>query len=207
MTMAPADALRWMRQGQQLFDATAARLDAAACAAPSLLPDWTRGHVLAHVAANADALLNLAHWARTGTETPMYTSPDQRAAGIERGAMLPAADLTAWQTRSATALATALDALSEDQWAHAVRTAHGRTVPATQIPWLRAREVMIHAVDLDTGTTFADLPTDFLDALVADITAKRGGAPDVAGPLPEVAAWLAGRPHHLSDAPDLGPWL
>jgi maleylpyruvate isomerase len=72
---------------------------------------------------------------------------------------------------------------------------------------MRSRETFVHAVDLDRGVSFADLPGGFLDALVTDIAAKRGldALPD--GPLPEVAAWLAGRPHALAGAPDLGPWL
>ena len=65
----------------------------------------------------------------------------------------------------------------------------------------------MHAVDLDLGVTFADLPEAFLEALCADVVAKRGGIPDVAGPLAERAAWLTGRPHSLPEAPVLGPWL
>lgn len=72
---------------------------------------------------------------------------------------------------------------------------------------MRAREVMVHAVDLGTGTTFADLPSDFLEAVCADVVAKRGEVPDVDGPLDQRAAWLTGRPHQLTDAPDLGAWL
>ncbi|WGX98810.1 maleylpyruvate isomerase family mycothiol-dependent enzyme [Nocardioides sp. L-11A] len=216
MTVPPADALRWMRQGQRIFDATAARLDATACAAPSLLPDWTRGHVLAHVAANADALLNLARWASTGTETPMYASPEERAAGIAQGGLLPAARLADWQARSAGVLDTTLAGLTDEQWRHEVRTAQGRTVPATEIPWLRAREVMVHAVDLDLGTAFTDLPADFLAALDAEVSARRGpDLPPVTGPLADRVAWLTGRPHRRdrlsrpdgTPAPDLGPWL
>ena len=45
---------------------------------------------------------------------------------------------------------------------------------AAETPWMRSREVMVHAVDLATGLTFADLPEDFLAALRADITVKRG---------------------------------
>ncbi len=65
----------------------------------------------------------------------------------------------------------------------------------------------VHAVDLGTGVTFAGLPDGFLSALAEEIRAKRGlaGLPD--GPLPEVTAWLAGRPHALAGAPELGPWL
>ena len=40
---------------------TAATLDDAAVAAPSPLPGWTRGHVLTHLARNADGLGNLLH--------------------------------------------------------------------------------------------------------------------------------------------------
>ena len=57
------------------IDAAAAALQAAAegltaeqARAPSLLPSWTRGHVLTHVARNADALANLLHTARTGED-------------------------------------------------------------------------------------------------------------------------------------------
>ncbi len=70
-------------------------------------------------------------------------------------------------------------------------------------------QVCVHAVDFGTGTgtAFADLSDGFLTALADEIRTKRGlaGLPD--GPLPEVAAWPAGRPHSLADAPQLGPWL
>ena len=55
-------------------------------------------------------------------------------------------------------------------------TAQGRTVPASETPWMRAREVMVHAVDLGIGVTFEDLPSDFLVALCDDIAAKRSAA-------------------------------
>ncbi len=58
---------------------------------PSLLPGWSRGHVLTHLARNADGLSNLLIWARTGVETPQYTSRDDRDAQIEEGSGRPAA--------------------------------------------------------------------------------------------------------------------
>ena len=202
-----ADALRWTEEGTELLLRAADGLTDADLGVPGPLPCWTRGHLLAHVAANAEALDNLVTWARTGVETPMYASPEERAAGIARGARLTAAEARAWLHRSAEALAEAMARLTPAQWAADVRTAQGRTLPATQIPWLRSREVMVHAVDLDRGIAFVDLPDDFLAALVDDIRAKRGDVPTVDGPAPEVAAWLAGRPHGLVAAPDLGPWL
>ncbi|MFB7321356.1 MULTISPECIES: maleylpyruvate isomerase N-terminal domain-containing protein [unclassified Streptomyces] len=203
-----ADARAWARTGTELMLDAVAGLGEAGFSAPSVLPEWTRGHLVAHVAANADALCNLVHWAATGEQTPMYASAEERAAGIAKGPTLSADQLRSWLTGSAHRLAEGLDGLTDEQWQHKVVTAQGRTVPATELPWMRAREVCVHAVDLGTGVvTFADLPKGFLTALVAEISAKRGltELPDC--PLPEVAAWLAGRPHSLADAPELGPWL
>jgi uncharacterized protein (TIGR03083 family) len=118
---------------------------------PSALPGWSRRHVLAHVAANADALGNLVCWAATGKPTPTYASPADRAAGFERGRQQPARDLTAWLHRSADALEEEMTRLSDEQWQAPVLTAQGRTVPATEVPWMHSREVYVHAVDLATG--------------------------------------------------------
>ncbi|WP_280398851.1 maleylpyruvate isomerase family mycothiol-dependent enzyme [Nocardia carnea] len=202
-----ADSLRWVEQGTALFTAQAAALAEEQMSQPSILPGWTRKHLVAHVAANADALGNLVHWARTGERTPMYTSPEQRTADIEAGAQRSAADLADRLKSSVHQLGVAMDALTGAQWRTEIVTAQGRTVPATEIAWLRAREVCVHAVDLGTGTTFAHLPEDFLAALVADIQGKRGLGEIPGGPLPQVAAYLAGRPHSLADVADLGPWL
>ncbi|MFF9494413.1 maleylpyruvate isomerase N-terminal domain-containing protein [Streptomyces flaveolus] len=202
------DARAWARIGTELLLDAVADLDEAAFQAPSALPDWTRKHLVAHVAANADALCNLVHWAATGEPTPMYASAEERAAGIAKGPALSADELRSWLTDSAHKLTAGLDRLTDEQWHREVVTAQGRTVPATELPWMRAREVCVHAADLGTGVvTFADLPKGFLTALVAEISAKRelNELPD--GPLPEVAAWLAGRSHSLADAPELGPWL
>ncbi|WP_370416593.1 maleylpyruvate isomerase family mycothiol-dependent enzyme [Streptomyces fradiae] len=230
------DARRWAVIGAELTFEAVAGLDDAGYAAPSALPGWTRAHVAAHVAANAEALSNLVHWAATGEPTPMYASPEERAAGIERGRALPAARLTAWLRRSADALEASMDELTDGQWRHEVVTAQGRTVPATELPWMRSREVCVHAVDLATGVTFADLPGDFLVALCDDVAAKRAAAPGpavtlragaigagwelpgegepvlVTGELHDITAYLTGRaagPRAAdgSPAPALGAWL
>jgi maleylpyruvate isomerase len=224
-----------MRHGAALL-ARESDLTDDALAAASALPGWSRAHLLAHVAANADALGNLIHWAATGETTPMYRSPAERAAGIERGARLPAGDLTDWLHRSAAALEQAMTRLGGQQWRACVVTAQGRTVPASEVPWLRAREVCVHAVDLATGLAFDDLPAGFLAALCDDAAARRATGPGpalvlqstdtgerwelpgsgepvtLAGALAEVTAYLTGRPHHLTTsggepAPALPPWL
>ena len=227
---------RWMDQGARIFSGALARTGDDALAAPTALPGWTGRHLVAHVAANAEALLNLAHWARTGQETPMYSSPGQRDADIRTGARRPPAELRREAEESAGRLATALDGLSDEQWSRSVRTAQGRHVPASEIPWLRAREVMVHAVDLDPALRFVNLPEDFLLALADDVVAKRTGTDGPAlvlsadsgrhtwkvpgrgeptelhGSLGAVTAYLTGRPGADVTAasgavPDLPPWL
>src|SRR3954464_15480931 len=71
---------------------TAESLEQGTIAQPSLLPGWTRGHVLTHVARHADAYTNLLTWARTGVETPAYATPSTRATDIEAGAGRPIAE-------------------------------------------------------------------------------------------------------------------
>jgi maleylpyruvate isomerase len=198
----------WIAEGTALCRTALVDLDG-----PSLLPGWTRKHVAAHLSLNAEAIGNLVHWARTGEERRMYASPEQRGADIEAGALRPADELLTWFVESAQMLAAAMAALTDEQWQTRVLSAQGKEIPATETPWMRSREVMIHAVDLGTGVTFADLPPDFLEALCADIRAKRGDVPEVTGPLAEVAAYLAGRSYDGvlnadgTPAEPLPPWL
>jgi maleylpyruvate isomerase len=232
--MKPVQTLAWMHDGTQRLLAGLAELPDQALKASTALPGWNRGYLLSHVAANAVALRNLVYWARTGEERPMYSSLKERDAGIVAGAELPAADLRALIESTAAALTADLDELGDGPaWDAKVISAQGLTRSASEIPWLRVREVYIHGVDLRTGTAFCDLPAEFLTALLDDVTVGRsakGGGPalivaatdtgdrwDVAGtgiavpvsaPLPDLAAWLTGRPAPaLPAAPLLPPWL
>ncbi|WP_285490865.1 maleylpyruvate isomerase N-terminal domain-containing protein [Amycolatopsis taiwanensis] len=190
----------WMDQGTRLLLATVDGLSDADFDAASALPGWTRRHVVAHVHYNAEALRRLLRWAATGEKTPMYASRKRRNAEIEEGSRLPVSELRTMVRESAEALARDLDALPDEAWRHEVETAQGRMVPATEIPWMRTREVAVHAVDLAAGVDFGDLPGDLLHALVEDVVARRVDA----GEGPALARWLTGRAAH---APELGPWL
>lgn len=220
MSPAREDALRWASQGTARVERAVQSLESdEQFRRPSALPGWTRKHLIAHLAANADALCNLVHWAKTGEVTPMYASPAQCNADIEAGSAKPGPELDAWFDRSAEVLEGGWASMTDEQWDAPVVTAQGRTVPASETPWMRAREVMVHAVDLDAGVTFDDLPDDFCAALITDIVGRRSTAGNnpaldvapegvsdrwtvegegrpvvVTGPLTQVAAYLAGRP-------------
>ena len=145
----------------------------------------------------------------------MYSSPEQRNADIEAGAMRPPSVLRTWFHEEAGAAGRRLQPADRRPVGGEVRTAQGREVPAAEIPWLRAREVMVHATDLRTGVSFADLPEDFLAALHDDIVAKRGAdsVPPLEGTLADRVGYLAGRTRagvttrDGAPAPELPPWL
>jgi maleylpyruvate isomerase len=160
--------------------ASAATLTDASVREPSLLPGWTRGHVLTHIARNGDGLGNLLRWARTGTKTAMYASRDARRADIEAGAGRSAAELTADVRGTALTFAAESAGLPGEAWAAQVQMLAGPPMPARRVLDWRQREVEIHHVDLATGYRPADWPAEF-----------------VAGNLPEVAGSFAGR----DDAP------
>jgi len=186
---------------------------------PSLLPGWSRGHLLTHVARNADSLRNLLVWARTGVETPQYRHPDERAEGIAAGAGRSAAELLADLAASAAALDAEAARLPDTAWAAQVRKMNGDGHPAWYILWRRLTEVEFHHVDLGVGYAAADWPAPFatyglaqvagdftgpdspavlLQCSDAPVVVQIGPAGEqavhtVTGPVRSLLAWLAGR--------------
>ncbi|HJP73279.1 MAG TPA: maleylpyruvate isomerase family mycothiol-dependent enzyme [Pseudonocardiaceae bacterium] len=231
--VAPSRYLDWLAGGYDYFAARLKRITDAELTLPSGLPGWTGKHVLSHVGYNARALGRLAHWAATGERTPMYPDPVTRGQEIQSGAGWPAARLRAFVEEEHRHLTAALGRITPEQWQAKVVTAQGRTVTADTIPWLRARELWIHACDLPSGGEFSDFPVDLVDALVDDALSRRrnvqaidiavlatdrGHAPEpsamVLGPAADLARWLTGRRtptklHTTDDTPlpHLPPWL
>ncbi|MHC8561329.1 maleylpyruvate isomerase family mycothiol-dependent enzyme [Streptomyces albidoflavus] len=165
----------------------AGTLDDAALAEPSRLPGWTRGHVLSHLARNADALLNVV------AGRPMYASAEARDADIETGATLPAEALAEEVRLSAARLATAL--AEPGDWERVVELRNGVTDRLARVPFRRLAEVELHQVDLGAGRELEDLSAEFTDAENAFLADRFTGHPDVpplllrpAGPPPSPAA-------------------
>ena len=211
-------ALLQARRGTAFFARKLNELSDADLDGGSLLPGWSRRHVTAHIGYNARAIARLIEWAATGVETPMYASPAVRNHEIDFGATLSPIALRNLFDHSAVHLNVEWRDLPADAWNHTVKTAQGRLVPASETVWMRTREVWLHAVDLDNGATFADIPAPVLERLLGDITGAwhtRGTDRDlvvkvtgtdltfgdtgaqsptvVSGPPAAVAAWAAGR--------------
>jgi maleylpyruvate isomerase len=184
---------------------------------PSLLPGWTRAHVLTHIARNADGLAVLANNARTGADDPMYPgAPDQRELDIEAGSGRGLGDLRLDVADSADRLMAAFADFPDEARAREVVLRSGARAYGWEIPVIRVRELEIHHVDLDAGYTPDDWSPDFaartLDQLspffrdnrdcpVGVLAATDGdgrwevatAGPTLAGPRSALVGWLTGR--------------
>ncbi len=181
--------------------------------APSRLPDWTVGHVLTHIARNADSFARMIEGAAAGLVLDQYEGgATSRSSDIVAGAGRPAAELAADVTRSAAALEAVL---ATTDWRGAGRVMNGSVVELTELPARRRREVEVHHLDLGLGYEPDDWPADFvrtelrLQEMVARSRLPMGMTvwpPEVLALAPAVRlAWLFGRLDR-PDLPDLGPW-
>ena len=148
------DGLAAVRRASVTLHEIVDAMDDMAMHGPSRLPGWTRGHVVSHLARNADGLVNLLSWARTGIEHPMYASGVDREADIEEGAhrlaQVQREDLRAAHQR----FLAAADGLTSDDWAAKVTDRRGWAVVASFVPWARLTEIVVHLVDLNAGIDF-----------------------------------------------------
>ncbi len=199
---------------------TLASLDDEGARRPSLLPGWSVGHVLTHLARNADGMLRLVGWALTGVPAPMYASLDARSADIELGAGRSAAALTVDVRDSAERLAAGLGTLGAsgpEVWDRLLLFGPPRPdaepdTPARALPFARRRELEIHHVDLGLGYGAWDWPADFVERTLIFVHG-RSGAVDAVGEPADVLAWRLGRPpvgpvrrRDGSDAGEPPPW-
>lgn len=168
-------------------------------ARPSLLPGWTAGHVLAHLARNAEAMCRRIDAEREGAIIEQYPGGAQgRAAAIEAGARRDAnelrRDLLDWSSK----LEQTFHSLQPNQWNLQVDTVSGSHHSIAELPFRRWREVEVHLVDLDVGVTPSDWPDHFLAQLLPRLLRTAPRRTDPAA----LAAWLLGR----GPAPELTPW-
>jgi maleylpyruvate isomerase len=136
--------------------------------APSLLPGWTRAHVLAHLARGADAMRNLLVGVRSGQDRPAYISAEARQADIEYGAGRPAKELMADLADSAMAWRTMVRQLPDDKWQVPVRILDSARFPAAQLLIRQLVEVELHHCDLGADYGPADWPAAFADTELAE---------------------------------------
>ncbi len=164
--------------------------------APSLCEGWTRGHVLTHLARNADALKALVRSAVDGTGETMYASPQARDAAIEAGADRSKQELVDDVEDTSQGLAGQLPRLGPEQAELRLERTPGQfLVKGKNIPFMRLREVVFHHVDLDAGFGFADVDPE-VQRLLLDEEVRRlracDPAPDLTLVTPHGDQWSVG---------------
>ncbi len=167
--------------------------------APSLLPGWSVGHVLTHVARNADSVVRRLEGAARGEMVDQYPGGFRgRAAEIEGGAGRPAAELVEDVRRSAARVERVWDTLPVRAWGRLTRDVNGHELPAATIVFSRWREVEVHHADLGLGYGPHHWPAALIERWLPVELERVGERCD-----PVVAlAWLLGR----GPAPRLDPW-
>jgi maleylpyruvate isomerase len=190
---------------------------------PSLLPGWTRAHVVAHLALNAEGIARALRGvvADDSGEAPgeprtMYDSDEKRDSDIAELAAADPAEIRDRLLAGVTPLQDAVDAVPDDRWdARVERTPGGPPIRAAAFPGMRLREVEIHHIDLDLGYTTSDWDQAFAEHLL-DAMAKRvdPGTPFELRPLDSTRTWVVGPgeseypvPVVTGPAADLGWWL
>lgn len=219
--MSPQHDLALVRESADQLVHDVTLLDDAALTGPSLLPGWTRAHVVGHLIGNAEGLTRLLHWARTGDATPQYPDQESRDAGIEAAVGEPRDRLLARLRETCDAFLAEADGMPPAAWDAGVRlgpAAKGREIVAAELPWRRLVEQEVHNVDLDGAYTPAhwapelvhrlldetaahflsrsDVPPLDLEAIDGDWSATCGDPEHrtrVEGPSPALLAWLSGR--------------
>jgi maleylpyruvate isomerase len=172
---------------------------------PSRLPGWTIGHVLTHLARNADGHARRLDGALRGADVPRYPGGHvQRADEIDEGAPRPAAVILADLDASQRRLELAWERSTAADWPHLELRGDDHW-PVTASPARRLREVEMHHVDLGLGYEPSDWPEGYaeweLPRLLATVPSRLQRSTDARA----VVAWLSGR-RPVPATIQLDPW-
>ncbi len=210
---APADLLAELHEAADLAVSTTSTFTDADVTAPSALPGWTRGHVLAHLAGISNAMARQLEFAARGQTIELYDGGQEgrdRAIGMAAGhdARTHKAELRAGLGRALTAFDSLGDGLG---WQVPIAYRGGVVLDGGLALW---RELVIHTADLNTGVgpetwsrPFCEHLFDFLAARVGPgdrLVLQPLGLPRrtlgsgsrsivISGMVTDIAAWLAGR--------------
>jgi maleylpyruvate isomerase len=199
-----ARAMAGCRDAHARLLATLDGLDDDTARRPSALPGWTVGHVVTHLARNADSLVRILAAASDGGIADQYEGgPEGRAADIAAGAGRPAGELLADLAGAIDRLDATWREVPAGVWTDGVgRMTSGELCPCADLPFRRWREVEVHRVDLGLGPQPADWPEDYV---ALELPRTLAGLPErlSAADRTTLLAWLMGR---TDQPPVLPPW-
>lgn len=228
--------LESLRHSDQRLLRTVDSLTAQDWQQPSLLPGWSRAHVVAHLALNAEGFAGALEGVTSGEQVAMYPSQEARNAGIHELAQEDTAEIRERLFGATQRLRDAFGMLTADQWEGTVnRLPEGPVWPIAELLEARQREVEIHHADLGMDYTHENWPAGFAATLIESSTAVHDLSPDspafavratdlgrtwpvgaseplVSGSASALGWWLIGRGEgeglsaEPAPLPALGPW-
>jgi len=177
------------------LDARLAVVDDETVRRPSRLAGWSIGHVLTHLARNADSFVRMLEAAAGGASAPQYPGgTDQRNEEIEAGARRNATAIVADVRSASRRLDDAFAAATPLAWSGRGLAPEGLPAPLiARLPLRRLREVELHHVDLGLGYEPEDWPEEFVALVLPEELARVPAR--IADPRQRAAvlAWVAGR--------------
>ncbi|HXP32360.1 MAG TPA: maleylpyruvate isomerase N-terminal domain-containing protein [Acidimicrobiales bacterium] len=194
---APAEWVAGCLAAQVGLDIALVGLEDATAHRPSLLAGWSVGHVLTHIARNADSVMWRLEGAARGELRDQYPGGrEQRKADIEAGAARPAAELVADVRRTSAAVAGVMAGLPTEAWDAPSRTSRGVVESSRDAILSRWREVAVHHGDL--GLAPVPLPPELIAVWLPRELAQLAERTDPG----RLLSWIIGR----GDAPVLAAW-
>ena len=229
---APVGDIAGVRAAHQVLLQTATALRDTDIGRPSRLPDWTMGHVLTHLARNADGHCNMFDGAARGEVYAQYPGGmRQRVDEIEQGARRSAAEIVADLEQTIARLESWWDRATDDMWERGRCRSFSGEMPIANQPFRRWREVEIHLHDLGASFDWGDWSDAYvtreLDVTIGALGSRLGdhalalratdtqdvwtipenscSVVEVRAPRRQLLAWLVGR-YDDPSYPTLGPW-
>jgi maleylpyruvate isomerase len=181
-------------------------IDDQTARSPSRLPGWTVGHVLTHLARNADSHVRILEGVRAGEHLEQYEGGrGARAEAIEAGAGRDAPALVGDVVTAFLRLEDEWDRAGPEVWRDGYGLSSGVVWPCRDLPFFRWREVEVHHVDLGLTYDVTDWPEAYvgaeLEVAVESLMVRLADQ----GSRARLLAWLLGRSGEPGPI-DLLPW-
>jgi|SRR5579859_2102061 len=206
MDIEPDVAIALCRSSHQRVLVTAEGVDDPTARRPSRLPGWTIGHVLTHLARNADGHARRLEGALQGKDLPRYLGgTEQRNREIEEGASRTSQELVRDLEESSQRLEAVWERSVQAGWPNAEMLG-GDGFPTTGSPLRRLREVEMHHVDLGLGYEVTDWPDAYVEwelpTTLVRVPDRLVGEKD----SHRLLGWLTGRTS-TPEGVELRPWM